>query len=280
VKKQATTPASPTCCNPKRKKYLDDATIDTNFLNPPEVEDHAPSHVYNWAQAIICNYPELAPQKCQHPDCDFLVHHLCQAAWEQKEGHPDTIPHYCCLHHPQYKYQNIIDRSGVLKKSLSSNSGCKTGDTNATVGEKDNYVIESVQDGVNELLRDEPSSATKSTKETTVSHLNLSRQNIVVDGKLYRCNKVRAIGEINKVVYVKYLQCGMALDKANASKWKPYNEVKATLSSKRLGVMGPSVLTSVRFVGRYSATTTQPTRLIYATIQLCQLGRFLTHVFH
>ncbi len=81
-------------------------------------------------------------------------------------------------------------------------------------------------------MRDEPSSTTKSTKEITVSHLNLSRQNIVVDGKLYRCNKVRVIGEKNKVVYIKYLQCGMALDKSYGSKWKPYNKVKATSSSK------------------------------------------------
>ncbi len=32
-------------------------------------------------------------------------------------------------------------------------------------------------------------------------------------------------------MYVKYLQCGMALDKADGSKWKPYNEVKATSKS-------------------------------------------------
>jgi hypothetical protein len=55
-------------------------------------------------------------------------------------------------------------------------------------------------------------------KESTVSHLNKSRQNIVVDGKLYRCNKVRVVGKKNNVVYVKYLQRGMALDKANGSK--------------------------------------------------------------
>ncbi len=156
-----------------------------------------PSHVCNWAQAIVCNYPELALQNCQRPDCNFLVHHLCQAAREQKEWHPDTIAHYCCLHHLQYTYQKIIDRSGVTKKSLSSNFGHETSvDTNATDGEKDNNVIESVQDGDKGLLRD-PSSPTKSTKETTVSHLNLSRQNIVVDGKLYRCNKVRFVGEKN-----------------------------------------------------------------------------------
>jgi hypothetical protein len=115
---------------------------------------------------------------------------------------------------------------------LSSKFGCETSvDTNATIGEKDNNVIESVQDGDKELLRDEPSSTTKSTKEITVSHLNLSRQNIVVDGKLYRCSKVRVVGEKNKVVCIEYLQCGMALDTSNGLKWKPYNEVKATSSS-------------------------------------------------
>ncbi len=198
-----------------------------------------PTHVCNWAQVIICNFPELAPQKCQHPDCDFLVHHLCQAAWEQRKGHPDTVACYCCLHHPQYKYQNIFDRSGVLKKSLSSNAGCKMYvNTNATIAEKDNNVVESVQDGKNELLRDVSSSATNSMKETTVSHFNESRQNIVVDGKLYRCNKVRVIGERNNVVYVKYLQRGIALDKANGSKWKHYIKVKGTSSSKKIRCYG------------------------------------------
>jgi hypothetical protein len=176
------------------------------------------SHVCNWAQAIMCNYPELAPQKCQHPDCNFLVHHLCQVALEQKEGHPDTVAHYCCLHHPQYKYQNIIGWSRVMKKSLSINFSCKaTVNTNATVGEKDNNIIESVQDGDKELLRDELSSATKRLKETTVSNLNQSRQNIVVDEKLCRCNKSRVIDDKNKVAYIKYLQCGMALGKSDGS---------------------------------------------------------------
>jgi hypothetical protein len=165
--------------------------------NPLVVENHVPTHVCNWAQAIICNFPELAPQKCQHTDCDFLVHHICQAAWEQREGHPDTVARYCCLHHPQYKYQNVIDRSGILKKSLSSNSSCEISvDTNANIAEIVNNVIESVQDEKVELLRDVPSSATNSMKESTVCHLNESRQNIVVDGKLYRCNKIRIIGEI------------------------------------------------------------------------------------
>jgi hypothetical protein len=239
AKKKTTKSALPTRCNQKRKKDLDEGTVDTNFPNPPLVDDHVPSHVCNWAQAIICNFPELAPQKCQHHDCDFCVHHLCQAAWEQREGHPDTVACYCCLHHPQHKYQNIIDRSGVSKKSLSSYSGSVISvDTNATIAEKDKNVIESVQDGKNELLRDVSSSATNSMKETTVSHLNESRQNIVVDGKLYRCNKVRVIGEKNNVVYMKYLQRAMTLDKANGSKWKPYNKVKATSSFEKIRCYG------------------------------------------
>ncbi len=107
-------------------------------------------------------------------DCDFLVHHH-QAAWEQREGHPDTVRHYCCLHHPQYKYQNVIDRSGVSKKSSSSNSSCKMSVfSDATIAEKDNNVIESVQDGKNELLRDVSSSARNSMKEATVRHLKES----------------------------------------------------------------------------------------------------------
>ena len=77
-----------------------------------------------------------------------------------------------------------------------------------------------------------------SSSNTNISHLNESRQNVVVDGKLYRCNKVRVIGEKNNVVYVKYLQCEMALDKANGSKWKPYNEVKATSLSKKTRCYG------------------------------------------
>jgi hypothetical protein len=39
-------------------------------------------------------------------------------------------------------------------------------------------------------------------------------------------------------VYIKYLQCRMALNKSNGSQWKPYNEVKATSSSKKTRCYG------------------------------------------
>jgi hypothetical protein len=98
AKKNATKTTLPTCRNPKHKKDLDEGTDDKNFPDPPAVEDHVPTHVCNWAQAIVCDFPQLALLKCQHTDCNFLVHHLCQAAWEQREGHPDNVARYCCLH--------------------------------------------------------------------------------------------------------------------------------------------------------------------------------------
>ncbi len=81
-------------------------------------------------------------------------------------------------------------------------------------------------------------SATSSTQDTTVSHFNASRKDIDIYGCKYRCNKVKVRGEKKNVVYVKYLQCWMALDKANGSKWKPYNKVKASSSMERVRCFG------------------------------------------
>jgi hypothetical protein len=111
-------------------------------------------------------------------------------------------------------------------------------DTDATIAEHHNNVMESIHDGNNELLRDVSSSATFSMKETTGSDLNESRQNIVVDGKMYRCNKVKVLGEKKNIVYVKYLQCVMAFDIADGLKWKPYSKVKATSSSEKIRCYG------------------------------------------
>ncbi len=100
-------------CNPKRKNDLDKHPDDCNVPHPLAAETNVTTYACNWAQAIICKFPQLEPLKCQHTECNFFVHHLCQSAWEQREGHLDTIAHYCCLHHPQYKYQHVFDRSGV-----------------------------------------------------------------------------------------------------------------------------------------------------------------------
>jgi hypothetical protein len=87
-------------------------------------------------------------------------------------------------------------------------------------------------------------SATSSMQDTTVSHFNASRKDIDIDGRKYRCNKVKVRGEKKNVAYVKYLQCWVALDKANGSKWKPYNEVKASSSTEKVSGYSPPETTN------------------------------------
>jgi hypothetical protein len=162
--------------------------------------------------------------KCQHTDCELLVHHICQSSWEQREGHQDTATRYCCLNHPQYNYQHVVDRSGVSKKqsSLSTNKGQEVSvDVDATIAKQKMNVTKSVLDGKNKQVRDVSVSLTSSMQDTTVSHYNASRKDIEIDGCKYRCNKVMVRGEKKNIFYVKYLQCWMALDKADGSKWKP-----------------------------------------------------------
>jgi hypothetical protein len=55
---------------------------------------------------------------------------------------------------------------------------------------------------------------------------------------MHRCNKVKVFGEKKNIVYVKYMQCGMALDIADGSKWKLYSKVKATSSSEKIRCYG------------------------------------------
>jgi hypothetical protein len=64
AKKIATKTTLPTHRNPKCKKDLDEGTDDNIVLDPPAVEDHVPTYVCNWAQAIVCDFPQLAPLKC------------------------------------------------------------------------------------------------------------------------------------------------------------------------------------------------------------------------
>jgi hypothetical protein len=44
--------------------------------------------------------------------------------------------------------------------------------------------------------------------------------------------------KIKNIVYVKYFQCGVALDKADGSKWKSSSKVKATSSSEKIRCYG------------------------------------------
>ena len=81
------------------------------LLSPPACVPT--TYVCNWAQAIQCMYSTLKPMPCQREGCDFLVHHLCQGAWERQKGYEDTVARLCCLHHPDYKYEHIPSKVSV-----------------------------------------------------------------------------------------------------------------------------------------------------------------------
>jgi hypothetical protein len=70
-----------------------------------------------------------------------------------------------------------------LKKSSFSNKGQELSvDLDATIAKQTINVSDSILDGNNNQFRDVSASATSSVQETTVSHFNASRQNIVADG--------------------------------------------------------------------------------------------------
>ena len=81
----------------------DSVTASQVLLSPPP--PRTVSYVCDWVQAIRCEYPTLKPLPCQRDGCQNtrLVHHLCQSAWEQREGYEDMVARYCCRHHPDYK---------------------------------------------------------------------------------------------------------------------------------------------------------------------------------
>ena len=84
---------------------VDSVSASQDLLSPPP--PRTVSYVCDWAQAIQCEYPTLKPLPCERDGCQNtrLVHHLCQSAWERREGFDDTVARLCCLHHPNYKYR-------------------------------------------------------------------------------------------------------------------------------------------------------------------------------
>jgi len=70
----------------------------------------------------------LLIQKCTFDGCNNLVHHLCQIAFEQREGCSETMSLKCCLHHPAQspfrasKQPPVNDPEEKLHSSTASNS--------------------------------------------------------------------------------------------------------------------------------------------------------------
>jgi hypothetical protein len=56
---------------------------------------------------------DLAPLPCQNEGCEVLVHHICQSAWESREGHDDVVACYCCWHHPNYNNSSALEKGSV-----------------------------------------------------------------------------------------------------------------------------------------------------------------------
>ena len=79
-----------------------------------------PRSVCDWAQVIVCNWPNLEPIKCQRDGCEKLVHHLCQIAWETENKHPEHLPTVCCEHHPSKNITSPIDESAISESELVS----------------------------------------------------------------------------------------------------------------------------------------------------------------
>ena len=81
----------------------------------------------DWSNIVPCNYQKLKPLKCTVNSCNKLVHHLCQIAFEQREGCDEFMALKCCLHHPQSplrasKPPPVNDPEENLHSSTASNS--------------------------------------------------------------------------------------------------------------------------------------------------------------
>ncbi len=96
-----------------RQETDDDLAESQPLLSPPAGVASHPSYLCYWTQAIPCTMTGLAPLSCQNEGCEVLVHHICQAAWECREGHDDVVARYCCRHHPNYNYRSASEKDGV-----------------------------------------------------------------------------------------------------------------------------------------------------------------------
>jgi hypothetical protein len=79
--------------------------VASDSVVPELLADHDENCKCDWSHIVACTFPQLKPLKCTVDGCNKLVHHLCQIAFEQREGFPETLPLKCCLHHPQSPFR-------------------------------------------------------------------------------------------------------------------------------------------------------------------------------
>jgi hypothetical protein len=71
VKKKATKTASPSCCNPKRKKDLDEGTVD--WLKQYHQLVHGLNSLLVWFQRLVWLLSSLGRAKTQYNHCVFIT---------------------------------------------------------------------------------------------------------------------------------------------------------------------------------------------------------------
>ena len=101
--------------------------IASDSVVPELRADHFENCKCDWRHIVPCNFPQLKPLKCTVNGCNKLVHHLCQIAFEQREGCDEFMALKCCLHHPQSplrasKPPPVNDPEENLHSSTASNS--------------------------------------------------------------------------------------------------------------------------------------------------------------
>jgi curved DNA-binding protein CbpA len=115
-------------------------TVSNNAPNDIDDEDslsEEENNVFgkcNWSHIVTCNIPHLKPLKCTFDGCNNLVHHLCQIAFEQREGFSETMLLKCCLHHPQSpfwasKLPLVNNPEDKLHSSTATNSKTSMADS-------------------------------------------------------------------------------------------------------------------------------------------------------
>jgi len=96
-----------------RRDTDDELAESQPLLSPDTGSSTGPCYQCDWHQLILCTMTDLAPLPCQSEGCEVLVHHICQSAWESREGHDDVVARYCFRHHPNFNNSSQLENGSV-----------------------------------------------------------------------------------------------------------------------------------------------------------------------
>ena len=112
----------------------DNNDVASDSVVPELLADHFENCKCDWSHIVPCNLPHLKPLKCTFDGCNNLVHHLCQIAFEQREGCDEIMALKCCLHHPHSPFlaskpPMVNDHEEKLHSLTASNSTTSMADS-------------------------------------------------------------------------------------------------------------------------------------------------------